>query len=342
MLRLEELLKYIDRTSLGIEVAPYFNPALPKANGNNVLVLDVFDTIALHGYAEKDPNIEKSRLLDIEEVDIVGDASSIGQMLAEKGFSGKIGYVVSSHNFEHLPNPIKFLRGCSAALMPGGVISMAVPDHRACLDHFRTPTRLSDWLAAFHGDVTQPSATTILDYNINRSDFILGGERHPSCRIEIDDPAQFSLANDLTNVYTDYLNHLNSPFSYSDVHCTAMFPETLELMLRDLLHLRLIDLEVIEISPTRGHEFFVHLRKPTLGSTGTTDNSPNYQNTREALLRRINQNLGAAPFIARPFAGGLFKKLLANIVGRHRYDKLHNANRDRHARRRAAKASSKL
>lgn len=339
MKRLEELLKYIDRSSLGIEVAPYFNPALPKIQGNRVLILDVFDTEALRSYAAKDPLIPSKRLMEIEDVDIVGDASSIADMLATKELSGQIGFVISSHNFEHLPNPIKFLRGCSAILKPGGMLSMAVPDNRACFDHFRMPTRLSEWLAAYHGNFMQPSAEAIFDLAANESRFMVGGMPYPSCNIARDAAEDFVLTGDLTKAYADYLERLKGPFAYFDTHCTIMFPQTLELMLRDLRHLGLCDLEIVEVSATYGHEFFVHLRKPLVVASDATPNS-DYKLKRAELLRTISENLGAAPYIARPFTRGLVKKLLAKVVGKQRYNKLRNANRDRHARNRAARENS--
>lgn len=340
MQRLDELLKYIDRSSVGIEVAPYFNPALPKAKGNKVLILDVFDTETLRGYAAKDPLIPPTRVMEIEDVDIVGDASSIAEMLATKQLSGQIGFVISSHNFEHLPNPIKFLRGCSAVLKPGGMLSMAVPDNRACFDHFRMPTRLSEWLAAYHGNFTQPSAEAIFDLAANKSHFMIRGMAYPSCNIDRDAAEDFVLAGDITTAYSEYLERLNGPFAYFDTHCTVMFPQTLELMLRDLKHLGLCDLEIVEVSATYGHEFFVHLRKPLIAASDATPSS-DYKIKRAELLRTISENLGAAPYIARPFTGGLGKKLLVNVVGKQRFDKWRNANRDRLARNRAARASSK-
>jgi SAM-dependent methyltransferase len=136
MSRLSQLLAHVDATKTGIEVAPYFNPAVPKATYPKVLTLDVFDTATLKERAAEDPQIYSEKIALIEDVDLVGDASSIGALVSAKGLAGKIGYIVSSHNFEHLPNPIRFLRGCSEVLEPGGVLSMAVPDARACFDIF--------------------------------------------------------------------------------------------------------------------------------------------------------------------------------------------------------------
>ncbi|MFN6952852.1 MAG: hypothetical protein ACK4NE_09720 [Albidovulum sp.] len=105
------LLRHIDVSAQGIEVAPYFNPALAKRDGYRVLTVDVFDTDTLRQIALADPGVPDDRISEIEEVDIVTDASSLGQAVTGLGKQGQFGYVLSSHNFEHLPDPIRFLQG---------------------------------------------------------------------------------------------------------------------------------------------------------------------------------------------------------------------------------------
>lgn len=45
--RHDRILKYADLESFGIEIAPFYNPLVPKADGRNVLILDVFETAEL-------------------------------------------------------------------------------------------------------------------------------------------------------------------------------------------------------------------------------------------------------------------------------------------------------
>lgn len=49
-------------------------------------------------------------------------------------------YAVASHVFEHLPNPVGWLRDVAALLVPRGVIALAVPDRRFTFDFFRRET----------------------------------------------------------------------------------------------------------------------------------------------------------------------------------------------------------
>ncbi|MFN4193446.1 MAG: class I SAM-dependent methyltransferase [Tabrizicola sp.] len=293
------LLKHIDVSAQGIEIAPYFNPALAKRDGYRVLTVDVFDTDALRQNARADPSIPDDRISEIEEVDIVCDASSLGQAVTGLGKQGQFGYVVSSHNFEHLPDPIRFLQGCSLALSPGGVLSMAVPDGRACFDHFRMPTRLSDWLQAYHAQRSQPSPETIFDALSNVAQYDRVGKLAVGCDISLDDPRHFQPTNDLGGAYAEYLARISSPRPYRDTHCTVTFGAALENMLWDLRFLGLVDLEIIEVTETLGFEFFVHMRKPV---TSAPLDAQAFHAARAVRLRKVAGSLGTAGF-GRPGPG---------------------------------------
>ena len=346
MSRINSIIRHIDTSKLGVEVAPYFAPIVAKRDGGKIMSLDIFDENKLREMARNDPSILTEWVDRIEPVDIVGDASNIGHMIQERGLSGKIAYIVSSHNFEHLPNPIKFLRGCSTALEVGGILSMAVPDCRACFDHFRMPTRLSDWIGAFHRDDKQPNAETLLDFWANQGAYVVDGKNSVGCDIKTGQLDNFIAVGDLQSAYGRYLQEVNHQPSYTDAHCTVMFPETLELLLRDCAHLGLIDLEIIEISQTAGLEFYVHLRKTT---SLTTRDAATYLSQRQDLLRRISRHLGAAPFlttqigVSAPVVGTLddrvfnisagIKSGLRAIFGQAVYQRVRTLNKARLARR---------
>jgi hypothetical protein len=331
--RLDHLLAHVDLEKTGIEVAPYFNPALPKAKYPKVLTLDVFDTATLRARAAEDSLIRHDKIAQIENVDLVGDASRIGAIVSDAGLVGKIGYIVSSHNFEHLPNPIRFLRGCSEVMERGGVLSMAVPDARACFDIFRTPTRLVDWLTAYHFDYSQPSPATLFDFHSNTAPLIRLGAVSPGTDLRLADPAEFRLTSDLRETYTAFVSMLENPGEYRDAHCTVMFPETLELMLRDLRYIGLIDLDIIEVSQTVGIEFFVHLRKPV--TEPPKQDSANYLAQRQVLMERINENLGAVHFRRRRYLPHpklipvYAKSFVRKLIGDESYRKLRAANKAR-------------
>lgn len=300
MSRLQQILKHADLSRKGIEVAPYFNPTLRKSDGYDLLILDVFDTDRLHQNAADDPLIPQHRISEIEPVDLVGDASGIGDLVRAAGLDRRIGYILSSHNFEHLPNPIRFLQGAFAALEPGGILSMAVPDCRACFDYFRMPTRLTDWLAAFHEDRRQPSAEVLFETVALGSPYVLpDGQIQTGCDMATGERARFMPPQTLHAAYSGYLRDKSHPGDYRDAHCSVFFPESLELLLTDLRRLDLIGFDIVEISPTVGLEFYVHLRKPQTDECGLVPEDVFYAR-RAALLHSVMDNIGAAPYRHRP------------------------------------------
>jgi SAM-dependent methyltransferase len=334
------LLKHIDLSAPGIEVAPYFNPAVAKRDGHPVLTLDVFPTDTLRANAAKDRYVPAARIAEIEDVDIVADACGIGEAVTAMGRAGQFRYIVSSHNFEHLPNPIRFLQGCSVALAPGGVVSMAVPDGRACFDHFRMPTRLADWLSAYHRGLNQPSPETIFDLRSNVAEYFHFGVPHTGCDITFDDPRGFKPQNDLRASFAEYLKRTSEPQEYMDTHCTVTFGAALENMLWDLRFLGLIDLEVIEVTETLGLEFFVHLRKP---EHATILDEATFYAARALRQRQIADSLGSAGFgrrgpgqsafdVARSRLKRSIKAWVVGLLPGGTYQSLRAWNRRRRAR----------
>ena len=132
--RCENLLKYITKEKVGLEIGPYINPLVSKKEGYNVKILDVFTYEELIRRSKDDCHLNDSDTLRIEKVDFVMSAQEIGSIHELKG---RCDYILSSHNLEHIPNPILFLQGCTQVLKPDGIISIALPDYRCCWDRFR-------------------------------------------------------------------------------------------------------------------------------------------------------------------------------------------------------------
>ena len=154
--RREQLLKHITQWQKGIEIGPWFAPLAAKREGYNCLSFDVFDTETLKKNAEG--VVDNSRVSSIETVDIVSSSTEICEVIAARGELATFDYIISSHNFEHLPNPIKFLQGCEKVLKIGGYLSMAVPDKRACFDYFRPTSTFGSWLEAYTANFSRPTA----------------------------------------------------------------------------------------------------------------------------------------------------------------------------------------
>ena len=140
MTRNEQILRGLNKSMRGLEIAPYFSPLAPKRDGYNCTTLDVFDREELVRRAAADPNIPEEGLGRIEPVDFVGSATEIADLVPSPEH-GAFDYIVSSHNFEHLPNPIRFLQGCERLLKPSGIL-FAGHSGRARLLRLHAPPHL--------------------------------------------------------------------------------------------------------------------------------------------------------------------------------------------------------
>ena len=256
--REEILIKNLDLMGPGVEIAPYFNPLLPKSDFPLVKILDVFDEEFLLAQAKADPLIGDDTYAKIETVDFTGSATEIDTLL-NGGKDLGLKFIVSSHNFEHLPNPVKFLQGCYSVLQPGGVLSMAVPDYRACFDHFRFPTKLSEWLFAYQSNQAQPRKDQLFDYKAYFSMYQRPEGESTAYGVQQESPDAFLVRGGLGQAW-DALNSANT--DYEDCHCTVFNPQIARLHLEDLRALGLLEFDILEVSETRGHEFFIHLKKP--------------------------------------------------------------------------------
>ncbi|WP_299730125.1 methyltransferase domain-containing protein [uncultured Tateyamaria sp.] len=272
MKRNQFLLKGIDKSMLGLEVAPWFNPIVAKADGYNVRTLDVFDFDTLMERAKGDPEIDARGYDKLEAVDYVGSATEVLSLVPAEQH-GTFDYVVSSHNFEHLPNPIKFLQGCEALLSEGGSLVMALPDGRACFDYFRPHTVTADWLEAFVEDRKQPSERqlfaghTDLAYAKGKPDRGAAAVSFSTLRTEIEN------RNSLAEKWSEWQERKGKG-DYIDSHCTVMTPASFQLLIEDCVALGLISFNIDEVSPTNGVEFLVRLTKRKDHKSADADDYP--------------------------------------------------------------------
>ena len=263
--RFAPLRRLIHPGSLGIEIGPFLHPLAAKRDGYRTLIVDRYDSSSLRDKA-RERGAACEAIERIEPVDYVGDASRLLDLVRGQGFTGQVDWIVSCHNFEHLPDPIRFLRDCEALLAPGGALAMIVPDKRACFDRFQPaataagmieaaeviPTTASEAWAAFR----QFSATTTLDrcgakvvaWGLAESDperMLMGDPRPPHARLQ----RQLTEGRD-----PDFCGHR-----------WRFTPAVFEAILFDLRILGLVGLEVDEVIPTVHGEFTVKLRAATPG-----------------------------------------------------------------------------
>jgi SAM-dependent methyltransferase len=268
-----------------LEIGPYHAPIAPKAVGYRTTTLDLVDADALRARAKSDPSINAHGIEAIEEVDLIGSACDVADLVTKRfGPEKRFDWILASHTIEHMPDPIRFLEECAKVLTPGGVIRLAVPDKRGCFDHFRPSSDISEWIQAYRERRERPTVYQVFREECYRTEVTTRDGRPITWRLaEVPahdaEPAERSL--DLYRAW--FAPGGTEPTTYIDTHCWAFTPESFELLVRDTMAFGLVPLDVASVSATRGHEFFVDLRRPT--SVATFDEH-RYFETRRHLLRR--------------------------------------------------------
>lgn len=257
MNRIEKVVKHINKKMRGIEIAPWHTPLAPKRDGWNCLSLDLFSLDALRKKNQNDQNLSNELISNIEEVDIIGSASDIEDLIAARGEMGSFDYVISSHNFEHLPNPIKFLQGAAAVLKENAILSMAIPDKRGCFDYFRPHSETADFLAAYAENRVAPTITQIFAHQALNAKY--GSNL---AFLQTSDPRGIQTDKNLALHYKNWVEGVkNKSEEYADTHCHIFTPASFYLIMIELQFLNLIPFHVLEVEQTGGVEFYVHMKK---------------------------------------------------------------------------------
>jgi SAM-dependent methyltransferase len=285
MSRLDTIRKLMLQGSRGIEIGPWRNPIAPKRDGFQTLVIDILGTNELREKARR-MNAPDAQVEGIEEVDLVGDASRLLELVRGHGVMDSFDWIVSSHNFEHLPDPIRFLSDCESLLKPGGFLGMIIPDKRQCFDRFRPSTNIADLVRA-HLDSASSKAAAFAMFALQalRTTLLLpDGTECQSWKSDIKQPEQLR-TQDIRAKYDLLKNWLAlDPVPKFAGHRWQFSPAAFELAMLDLRAIGLANLNLEEIVLTEGGgEFAVLLR---LGAA-IEMSSEAYKNLRSELCRRI-------------------------------------------------------
>lgn len=247
---------------------------------------------------------------NIEEVDLLGSAHRIADLVAARGELGEVDFIVSSHTFEHLPDPIGFLEACSEVLRPGGVLSMAIPDKRCCFDYFRPTSTLGELLEAHFERRERPSSRQLYDGAALTSLYKGESLTHSLAA----DPRDIVAVQRVQEAYDGWKERLAVPRDaqeYQDCHCWTFTPNSFRLLLLDLLFLRIMCLNPVKVYETRACEFYVHLTNAR-GATLEALSRADYYDKRQRLLHAVNwetclnalaPTAGRAPAVKASIAG---------------------------------------
>lgn len=149
-----------------------------------------------------------------------------------------------------MPDPIMFIRSCQKVLKEGGVLSLATPDKRFCLDHLRPPSTTGQLLDAYLGGRTRHTPGQVFDVFsfAAKLDGVTSWEQESRGQLD------FLHAHGLAGLkLQEYLGATD----YVDVHGWVFTPSSFRLAIADLNDLGYLKIREALFVPTMGCEFFV-------------------------------------------------------------------------------------
>lgn len=191
-------------------------------------------------------------IANLVEVDIVWNADRLEEALGEHQ---PVDFVLASHVFEHLPNPLGWLETLRPILSNKGRISLAIPDKRFTFDRERPETRVSEWVAAKLENRSIPPIHLALEAVMYFSPIDSSQVwQLNAARRKLLAPTEFER-------YLDLAKGVLSNGTYHDVHCSIFTPESFVELMLESAYYGLHDYAFSTFVPTRqgDMEFFVEL-----------------------------------------------------------------------------------
>ncbi len=245
-----------------MEIGPFCNPLVPREKSFTKINVDIENREALQLIAKRKGKSEMT-IASMEEVDIVGDASRLAELVRSHGKVSALNWIASSHNFEHLPNPLGFLQDCGELLTDDGVLMMVIPDQRFTIDRFHPHTSTVQILRA----AEQPR-------NVTTDAWALFEQRSLTYHLSSTDSAPKLAWNSL--IHSDQLLSSKIPLTKHHYRLKKLLksedfrftghrwhftPSVFELLLFDLIQLQLIRLQIVQIYETSEYDFLVILKR---------------------------------------------------------------------------------
>ncbi len=139
-----------------------------------------------------------------------------------------------------------------------GVLTLVIPDKRACFDYFRPVTSLSEFIDRHDNGLKRPSSGSIAEFLLNSSthDGQIAWSLGASGNIETTHSpcAAINLWREATRAS-----------DYYDVHMSCFVPHVFRLLIHDLNALGFSHLKELSVSATVECEFYVSLSRAATG-----------------------------------------------------------------------------
>ncbi|MFD0934805.1 class I SAM-dependent methyltransferase [Methylobacterium trifolii] len=236
-----------------LEIGGSYNPVFSKADGYDLYTAD-HDTqdnlVAKYRAYHPDPAAADR----IQPVDFVVADGDLDRAIGEE-HAGSFDIVFSSHNLEHIPNPIAHLRSIERILAPDGVFLVVVPDKRGCFDLLRPLSTAGQWIEAYLEPQPFHALRTLYDadgYSVASGDKIVwnGDEVFDGVR----SASGLSVGDCL-----DLIRRTRA--TYRDAHAWVFTPHSCLLMLLEMNALGLVGLYPRAVLSDGNGEFVVELTK---------------------------------------------------------------------------------
>ena len=251
--RFERIRCHITKEQRGLEIGPSLRPCAPKKDGYHVEIIDHLDREQLvNKYTEM--GLDTSA---IEEVDYIWDGRTYSEITGKENYYD---YIIASHVIEHTSDFIGFLQDCSRMLKENGILSLAIPDKRYTLDHFRMITTTGKMIDD-HLDVLKlGSIGTLMDYGMHvvRCSGLTSWSRQDVQNMK----KEYELVYEKEELKNIYQNTIKAR-CFHDIHQYVFTPASFKMLIKELLEYDFIDLDIDTIYDTKTEEFIVSMRKVT-------------------------------------------------------------------------------
>jgi hypothetical protein len=266
--RLEELRRHVGKESLGLEIGPLHRPVCPKREGFNCLSADILSREQLlQAYAD-DPEVLPLKE-DVEKVDVLLPDGLLAGMQAycesplaqTPQAAGSLAYLISSHNLEHLPDPIAFLDDAAVLLAPGGHLTMAIPVGSRCFDCFRPLSSTGQLIDAHQERRTKPTLGALFDHSASVATYA-GGRTIGDRTYDIEEVAVSACGGTIDAAACATLQFTHEFGHSGGIHSFVFNPYSFLLIFEDLQACGYLpQLRVLQVLDRPGNEFIVHIAR---------------------------------------------------------------------------------
>jgi hypothetical protein len=261
--------------ALGVEIGALHAPTVTRAEGR-ILYVDYLSTEALRETL-RHPGVDPA---DVLEVDIVWGAQPLAAAIGAPA-----DYVIARHVIEHVPDPIGWLAQIRAALRPGGMLGLAIPDRRATFDACRNDTTIAELVEAHLDRRQRPSVRQIMEAAAFSA--AAGETWRPEQGRALPEPILAALPD----LYRWLEHDLSKAPRYIDVHCWVFTPASFLTLAEALAVIGCFPFAIDAFYPTEpgALEFQVRLRAAQHADPET-----------RASIARARATLAAPPAAPRP------------------------------------------